>query len=543
MITTGDPINGREAAVVGLVDLLIEGDLVSGALTFAREVAEHRPLPRASRRTDRLAVAPALFEVVRAQVDKRARGAPAPRLAVAAVTASVVLDFEQGLERERELWAEAAASPESEAMRYVFKAERIAAKVPGLPDRAFAGRIRRAAVIGTGTMGTGIASAFANAGIDVLLVGKRHDRAQWAKKQIARRYFAAVQKRKLSAAERRSRLDRITATTAWSRLRQVDLAMETVVEDLDLKREILAKLEATCTPEAILASNTSSLRIDELASALSRPARLVGLHFFSPAHATKLLEIVRGERTSLSAIAVGMDLARQLGKFGVVVRGAGGPVSTRMFNRYQREAYHLLIEGALPHEIDAAMVGFGMALGPFATADLAGVDVGALVAKGCDAIAEQLIRGGRLGQKTDRGYYRYQEGDRSPIVDSDVEALVIDVSNALGIERRSIDESEIVERCVLAIVNEGATVLDERLAVRASDIDVIWVDGYGFPRHRGGPMYYADQIGLASVEERLRRWERRHGARWRSARLLRWLAGAGVGFGTNARTKEHPRAV
>ena len=369
--------------------------------------------------------------------------------------AAVELPFDQGIERERALWAQAAASPESAAMRYVFRAERAAGKLADLSDDTARGEIRSVGVIGTGTMGTGIAIAFANAGFDVVLVGRRPDRVEAAMASVGRHYSAAVEKEKLTEADMEARRARILPTTDWDALARVDLAIETVLEDLGLKRKIFAKLDAACDGEAIFATNTSSLRVDLIANATRTPSRVIGLHFFSPAHATKLVEIVCGEATGSAAMATGVNLVKRLGKFAVVVRAGDGLVSTRMFNRYQRVANRLLLEGALPHEVDAALVRFGMAVGPFATADLA---------------------------------------DGMSIPDPEAEALIVAASKALGLRRRPVGDAEIVARCTAAMVKAGAMCLAEGLASRASDVDVIWVDAYGFPRHRGGPMYHAGQV-------------------------------------------------
>jgi 3-hydroxyacyl-CoA dehydrogenase len=447
MIATGEHVDGRTAMALGLVDLLFADDLLGKAMTFARDIAGRRPLVRASQRRVPRSMAPGVLEAAEAQLNTHTRGAQAPRLAVTAVQAAVALPFEQGLERERELWAQAAASPEAGAMRYVFAAERTALKVPGLPEGPSASGISKAAVIGTGTMATGIAIALADSGIDVTLVGRQPDRVDRAMAIVARHYAAAVESGGLSDEQRRARLARIAATISWDGLGQVDLAIEAVAEETELKKQILANLDAACRPDAVLATSTSSLNVEAIASVTRRPAQVIGLHFLGPQRAAKLVEIVRVAKTANDVTAASIKLVKQLGKPGVVVRsgdGQDGIASTRMFNQYLREANLLLAEGALPQEIDAAMVSFGMAMGPLATSDVAANAAGAPV----------------VGQ----------------------------------VERRSHPgESEIVERCTLAMVNEGSRLLDEGIALRASDIDVIWVDGYGFPRHRGGPMYHADR--------------------------------------------------
>jgi 3-hydroxyacyl-CoA dehydrogenase len=509
MITTGEPVDGREAAALGLVDRLSESDLLDNALAFARTVADRSPLPRTSRRDGRLAVVTGFFDAAAKRVGNRARGARAPRMALAAVRAAVELPFERGIEREREIWAAAAASAEASAMRYAFVAEKSAAKLRQGPQEGppetLPSRIATAAIVGTGTMGTGIAMSLANAGIDVTLVGRARARVDAALAAIVGHYDAAVARGRLTASEAQTRRARIVTTTSWERLAGVDLAIETVIEDPEAKRRVFARLDAACPPTSILGTNTSSLRLDVVAGATRSPARLVGLHYFSPAQATKLLEIVRGEATSPVTVARALALAKQLGKIGVVVGDGSGPVSTRMFRSYQRSANRLLLEGALPHEVDGALVSFGMAMGPLAAADLAGLDVARRIRRlepsrpaatlNPDVVADRLAELGRLGQKTGRGYYRYEPGGRSPLPDADVVGVIAELATKLGVARRRIEGAEIVRRCLFAIVTESEAAMDEAVVSRTSDIDVIWINGYGFPRHRGGPVYHAIQRG------------------------------------------------
>lgn len=503
MITTGDPIDGRTAAAVGLVDLLVDGDPLLAAIDFAQTMAARRPLPRASQRSDLLAVPFNFVAAAKTRLARRPRAAPAPQLALEAIAAALELPFEAGIQRERELWAQAAASPEAEAMRYVFKAERTAAKVQDLPEGTSAAKIRRVAVVGTGTMGIGIAIALANAGMPVTLIGRRQQGVDAACTTIARHYAGAVEKGQLSEEEMESRVEQIAVTTSSEDLAAVDLVIEAVVEDMAAKRAIFASLAEACRPDAVLATNTSSLDVDAIANGADVPGRIVGIHFFAPAHATRLVEVVRGAATTPATVAAAVSLVKRLGKSSVVVRARDGLVSTRMFLRYLREANQLLLDGASPHEVDAAMVRFGMAMGPLAVSDLAGIDLIRTLLRadkrptgdhrGPDAIADRLVQRGRRGQKTNRGYYSYELGGRAPSPDPEVDDLIVDVAKAFGRTRRSMPESEMVERCVRVMVDEGARILNEGVVSRASDLDVIWVDAYGFPRHRGGPMYRAER--------------------------------------------------
>jgi 3-hydroxyacyl-CoA dehydrogenase len=543
MITSGDPMSSAEALALGLVDALVGGDLLAGAVEFAQTVQDRRPLPRVSERNDHIERArqhPELFDVAAKGVARRSRGAEAPLRSLAAVKAAVDLPFEEGLRRERVLIMEAFASPESAALRHVFFAERAAGKVPDIGKEIPAQAVASAAVIGAGTMGGGIAMTLANAGIAVRLVDREPTVVDKGLATITGNYAASVKKGRLSQAEMDARMARIAPATSWDGIGSVDLVIEAVFEDMGLKQEVFARLDAACKPDAILATNTSTLNVDAIARATKRPGQVIGLHFFSPANVMRLLEIVRGQETTKVVVATAMKLARDIGKVGVLVGVCDGFVGNRMLHKYFREALFLVEEGALLGQVDRVMTELGMAMGPFATGDLAGIDVGWRIrkAKGplprderyFGTLPDRLAEMGRYGQKTGRGYYRYEAGSRTPIPDPEVDELLRGVSEQLGITRRQVSDQEVLERCLYAMINEGAKILEEKIALRASDIDTVWIHGYGFPPHRGGPMYHADQIGLGKILGRIRELRRTHGEMWRPAALLERLAAEGRGF-------------
>ena len=383
-------------------------------------------------------------------------------------------------------------------------------------------------------MGGGIAMVFANAGLSVMLVDREQELVDKGMSIIEKNYGATVKKGRLSAEEMKARLSRMTPTTSWDGLADVDLVVEAVFEEMGLKKEIFGKLDALCKKDAILATNTSTLDVNEIARATSRPEQVIGLHFFSPANVMRLLEVVRGEQTSKPVVATAMKLAKTIGKVGVLVGVCHGFVGNRMLHKYYREANFVVQEGAMPEQVDRVMTGFGMAMGPFATSDLAGIDVGWRIRKAqpkpppgerySGAVADRLAELGRFGQKTAKGFYRYEGADRTPIVDPEVTAIVEQVSKELGIERRPVSDEEILERCLYAMINEGAKILEEKIALRASDIDTIWINGYGFPPHRGGPMHYADVVGTRAIYDKLLAFAERHGDVWTPSSLLETLA-------------------
>jgi 3-hydroxyacyl-CoA dehydrogenase len=537
MIVTGDPVGAAEALADGIVDELAQGDLTEAATAFARRVvAEHRPLRLVRDRDDKLVAEG--FADAAASLTQRLRGREAPAACVEAVRNAIVLPFEEGLKRESELFQKLVVGDQSKAQRHVFFAEREAAKVPDMPAETKPRAIASGAVIGAGTMGGGIAMCFANAGVPVTLIETGNDLLQKGLDRIAANYRATVARGGLAANEMDRRIGLITGAVGVDAVADADVVIEAVFEEMGLKKRIFADLDRVAKPGALLATNTSTLDVDEIAGATTRPRDVVGTHFFSPANVMRLLEIVRGAASAPDAIATALTLARRLGKVPAVVGVCYGFVGNRMLARRSVEAERLLLEGALPQEVEAALVEFGLPMGPFAMMDLAGLDVGWLIRKsrGEHAVIEDaLCEAGHFGQKTGSGYFRYQAGSRAPIPDPEVERIILDASARLGIARRRIAPEEIIERTIFPMINEGARILEEGIATRPGDIDVIWVYGYGWPVWRGGPMYYADRLGLAQLRDRLALYaERSADESLRPAPLISRLAAENRGFATLA---------
>ena len=471
---------------------------------------------------------------------KKARGLIAPSKAVDAIEAAITLPFAEGIKREAELFRECLFSDQSKALIHVFFAEREVAKIPGLPKETTRIPIRKAAIVGAGTMGGGIAMTYANAGIPVLLKEVNQEALDRGLAIIKKNYASTVQKGRLTQHQMDERVARIEPTLSFDRFAEADIVVEAVFEGMALKKQVFAELDKVTRPDAILASNTSTLNIDEIASATGRPQQVIGHHFFSPANIMKLLEIVRGKNSSPEVIATSMDLAKRLSKVGVLVGNCRAFVGNRMFDPYVREAQFLVEEGAKIEEVDAALAAFGMAMGPLAVLDLAGLDVGWRVRKeggfpqppGRKAFGaeDRLCELGHFGQKTGAGWYRYEGGLRTATPNPDAARFAEEAAREAGIEGRTVPDNEIVERTVYALINEGARILEDGIAIRAGDIDIIYVYGYGFPPYRGGPMWYADTVGLKVIHDRIREFERQHGARWTPAPLLTRLAESGKTF-------------
>jgi 3-hydroxyacyl-CoA dehydrogenase len=541
MCVQGDPITAEDALRHGVIDRIVEGDLLEQALAFLREMlAGGGPHPRArDRRLGDPQSYAALFAAARAAAAKKARGLPAPGKAIDAIEAAVQLPFEDGLAREAELFRECLFSDQSKALIHVFFAERGAGRIPdAAPDRTVP-PVRRAAVLGAGTMGSGIAMVYASAGIPVALGEVDAPTLERGMATIRKSYAGSVERGRLTADAAEARLALIQPAVGLDGFAEADVVVEAVFEGMDLKKAVFAQLDAVCRPDAILASNTSSLSIDAIAEVTARPERVIGHHYFAPPHVMRLLEIVRGRATSTEVIAASMALARRLKKVGVLVGNGRGFVGNRMYAPYQREAQALVEEGAAVARVDAVLQDFGMALGPLAAGDLSGLDVGWRIRKEYrhldppgtrPLLADRLCEVGRFGQKTGAGWYRYEPGSRSPIPDPEVDRIVAERGQDAGRRRRDVSDAEIVERTVYALVNEGARILEEGIARRAGDIDVIYVNGYGFPAHRGGPMWYADTVGLGQVYDTVSRFAREHGASWTPAPLLRTLAEEGRTF-------------
>ncbi len=541
MCTTGNPIKAEEALKFGIVDRIIEGDLLAGAIAFAREVAD-RPATKTRDRNGKLGNAAdnaPIFSTARETVAKKQRGLLAPVAAIEAIEVSTKMPFQEGCQAEQKLFVECLFSEQSKSLIHVFFSEREVSKIPDIPKETAIIPIKSAAVVGAGTMGGGIAMVLANAGVPVLL--KEMDQAALDRglATIKSNYATSVKRGRFSQDAADERFNRITPTLSYGGFSNVDLIIEAVFEGMALKKEVFKELDRACKPGAILASNTSTLSIDEIAASTSRPEFVIGTHFFSPANVMRLLEIVRGKATSKEVIATCMQLSKTLGKVGVLVGNCRGFVGNRMFGPYRREAQFLVEEGAGIEAVDKALVDFGNAMGPLAVGDLAGLDVGWRIRKEYrhlevpgirQPLAEdRLCELGRLGQKTGAGWYKYDD-QRRAIPDPAVDELVRKWVAEAGIVQRQISAQEITDRCIYALVNEGARILEEGYALRASDIDIIYLNGYGFPAHRGGPMWYADTVGLKKVFERVSEFHRQHGETWRSAPLLKRLAEQGKTF-------------
>jgi 3-hydroxyacyl-CoA dehydrogenase len=539
--TTGNPVKAEDALQAGIIDQLIEGDLLAGAIAFAKKAASE-PAPKTRERNEKLGDATsntALFAAARETVAKKQRGLKAPLAAIDAIEGATRLSFEEGCQLEQKLFIDCLFSDQSKALIHVFFSEREVGKIPGISKDTPLIPIKSAAVVGAGTMGGGIAMVLANAGIPVLL--KETDQAALDRgvATIQSNYSNSVKRGRFTAEAADERLARIKPTLGYDHFADVDLVIEAVFEGMALKKEIFKDLDRICKKGAILASNTSTLSIDEIASATSRPESVIGLHFFSPANVMRLLEIVRGRATSKEVIATCMNLAKTIGKVGVLVGNCRGFVGNRMFGPYRREAQFLVEEGARIEAVDQALTDFGMAMGPLSTGDLAGLDVGWRIRKEYRHLEKPGIRQpfaedklcelGRYGQKTRAGWYKYDETRRaSP--DPEVDRLVRGWVAEAGTPQRQISADEIVDRCLYALVNEGARILEEGFALRASDIDIIYLNGYGCPAHRGGPMWYADTVGLKKVYDRILEFRRMHGEIWEPAPLLKQFAEQGKTF-------------
>jgi 3-hydroxyacyl-CoA dehydrogenase len=537
MVVSGDPIGADAARQHGLLDEIVEGDLAAAAVAFAeRVVAERRPLRKIRDLDDRVTAArntPELFAAFRKSVARQTRGFRAPEHCIRAVEAAVALPFAQGLARERELFQELMSSPESKAQRYFFFAEREAAKIPDVPADTPTRDVRKAAVLGAGTMGGGIAMNFANAGIPVTVVEVAREPLERGLGVVRKNYEATAAKGRLTKNDVERRMGLIRGTTDWAEIADADLVVEAVFEEMPIKKEVFAKIDGICKAEAVLATNTSTLDVDDIAAATRRPESVIGMHFFSPANVMRLLEVVRGAKSSKTTIATAMAVGRRIAKVPVLVGVCHGFVGNRMLHQRAREAERLLLEGALPQQVDRVLYEFGFPMGPFAMGDLAGLDVGWRIrkARGLRApVADRLCEMGRFGQKTGAGFYLYEGGDRTPRPDPEVEKVIHEVAKAQGVARRAVGDDEILQRLLYPMVNEGAKILEEKLAIRASDIDVIWVYGYGWPVYRGGPMFWADSIGLKAIRDRMQDIQRQHGDVWQPAALLNRLADAGKGF-------------
>lgn len=541
LITTGKHIDGKTALELGVVDELVEGqghdDLLAGALAFARKVIdENRPLKRVRDLDDRISnVDPAIFTAYREKFAKKWKGLLAPWKIVDCIEAACTQPWETAYALEDRSFFECKDSPQRAALSHIFFAERQAAKIPGLPADVKPKKIESVAIIGAGTMGGGIAMAFANAGFSVKQLEVSAEGLERGRDIIRKNYDTSVSRGSMSQARADEAFGRIGGTLSYEAIGDCDLVIEAAFEDMKVKQDIFAKLDKVMKPGAVLATNTSTLDIDQIASATKRPGDVVGMHFFSPANVMKLLECVRGAQSSPQTLATAMGMAKPVGKVAVLAGNCDGFIGNRILANYGRQADFLLEEGATPWQIDTALKAFGLPMGMFLMRDMAGLDVGWRIrqyreqfrdkSQRYSPIADRICELGRFGQKTGAGYYKYEGRNATP--DPEIEQLIVKVSADLGIERKSISDAEIVDRILIAMVNEGAKIVGEGYASRASDIDVTYIYGYGFPRYQGGPMFWAERRGLAAVYDKVLAYNAEHGQFWEPAPLLEKAAKLG----------------
>ena len=516
-IVSGKPMTAERAHELGLVDDLADDsdDLLKISVSIAHRLSVGPEPPKKTRDRDgHLLEAqnrPELFDEFRSRISRRARGFEAPFACIDCVEAATTMSFENGLAFEREVFLRCRSSNQSLSQRHAFFAEREARKVSGLGPETSQTDVRHAAVLGCGTMGTGIAMCFANAGIPVIVTESEQGMLDRGMKMIRKNYASTVSKGRMTEEEAEARLALIEPTLEFERVSDADVVIEAVFEEMELKKKIFKRLDGLCKADAILATNTSSLDVNTIAAVTGRPEQVVGTHFFSPANVMRLVEIVRGDHTSPEVLATTLTLSKQLGKVGVVVGVCDSFAANRMLYPYSRQAQFLIEEGAFPEQVDKVIYDFGFPMGPFALSDLAGIDVGWRVRQHREPsrpkhlryseIADRLYEMGRYGQKTRKGWYNYEEGSRIPMPDPEVVDLVVRTSRELKIDRREISDEEILQRCIYPLINEGARILEEGIVQRASDLDIVWLYGFGFPRYRGGPMFYADSVGLRHVYE------------------------------------------
>ena len=544
IIVSGRHVPAPEAGDLGIVDAVVpDTGLLDSAVAFAQNIADVRPVPRIRDNDEKLAEAredPGMFDSMRKKIARKARNQIAPYHCIRCVEAAIELPFDEGVKLERKLFQEIVNGDEAKALRFAFFSEREANKIPDIGRDTPTGNIASAAVIGAGTMGGGIAMVFADAGIPVKLLEANQDALDRGVAKIRGNYETSVKRGSLAADALEPRMALIDPVLDYATIGDADIVIEAVFENMDVKKEVFAALDAVMKDGAVLASNTSTLDIDEIASATKRPEAVIGTHFFSPANVMKLLEIVRGKDTAKDVVATSIKLAKRLGKISAVCGNCDGFLANRSRAPFGTEMNILIEEGALPEQIDKAMVDFGYPMGPFAVADLAGLDIGYAVrqhrakenpnAHRALPIPDRLVEMGRHGQKTRAGWYRYEEGDRTPYPDPIVAEVIAEIGKGLGIKQREFSNQEILHRLLFASVNEAAKILEEGIAYRASDVDVMWRSGFGFPRYLGGLMYWANGIGVKRIHVQMLEWEGRYGDRWKPAKLIAELAASGKGF-------------
>lgn len=540
LIVGGGHVPAAQAKQLGIIDEIVDGDLLTAAIAYAEKLVANGTGPRAIRDITPEPVSPEIFDNYEKSIARKQRGFLAPFHIIKCIRAAFELPFDAGMAREQELFMELMNSSESAAQRHIFFAEREVAKVPGLPRDTAKRAIKTAAIIGAGTMGGGIAMNFANAGIPVKLLEIKQEFLDRGLAVIRSNYENTAKKGRITQADVEQRMALIEPTTSYDDIKDVDIVIEAVFENMDVKKEVFKTLDKTCKQGAILATNTSTLDVDEIASVTSRPQDVIGMHFFSPANVMRLLENVRGKLTADDVIATVMDLSKRIGKIGALVGVCDGFVGNRMLHARTRESAFLVEEGATPEQIDKVLFDFGFPMGPFTMADMAGLDVGYKVreerrkagkVEQRDSVwIDKIVELGRHGQKTKAGIYLYEDG-RTPIPDPVVKNLIAQCAKDAGIEQRQISDQEILERCMYPMINEGAKILAEGIAARPLDIDIIWINGYGFPAYKGGPMFWADQIGLKNIYEAYLKYAKQFGEHyWQPAPLLEKLAKEGKGF-------------
>ena len=543
IIVSGDPVPATQAAKAGVIDKIIEGDLLEGALDYARGLAAREGPLRKVRdlKVDSGKISSGFFDEARKRVAKEKKNLFAPQRIVDALEGAATLPFDKGMARERELFLQCAQNSQSKALQHVFFAERKAANVPNLDKNVAKRDIKSVAIIGAGTMGGGIAMNFLNVGIPVTLLEMKQDALDRGVGVIRKNYENTASKGRLTMEQVEQRMGLLKPTLSYDDLRDADLVIEAVFETMAIKKDVFAKLDKAVKKGAILASNTSYLSIDEIAGSTSRPSDVVGMHFFSPANVMRLLEIVRGAKTAQDVLVTVVDIAKRINKVGVVCGNRDGFIGNRMLGGYAYQASLMVLEGAMPEQVDAALRNFGMPMGVLQMSDLAGLDVGYKSRKDRDPAsfdgrvsrsADLLVEMGRMGQKTQAGYYDYAAGDRTPRPSPVVAEIIEKVSKEYGIARRHFTDEEIVERCFLALMNVGCDVLSEGVAYRASDIDIVYLYGYGFPAYRGGPMFWAEnEVGLKTALEKLKKYSAATGGKWlKVSPLLEKLVAEGKGF-------------
>ena len=539
MITSGRHVPAPEAATLGIIDeVLPEGTgLREAAVAYARRIAGIRPLPRV--RDKAVSADPGIFDAMRKSIARKARNQTAPYHCITAVEAACALPFDDGIRREAELFAELESSDEAKALRYAFFAEREVAKLPDLPAGVAPFDFSAPAVIGAGTMGGGIAMSFADFGYDVKIMDATREALDSGMERIRNNYATSVKRGSLGEEEMQRRLSRIHPVAGYDDIKDCDVVVEAAFERMDVKKLIFEKLDQVMKPGAFLFSNTSALDMDELAAVTKRPDYVAGTHFFSPANVMKLLEVVRPSKASPETLMTAMAMGRKIGKISAMAGNTDGFVANRSRAPFNTEMVILLEEGCLPEQVDKVMIDFGYPMGPFAVGDLAGLDIGAEGRKRRAAanpnyrrlpIADRVVEMGRFGQKTGAGWYRYEKGDRTPHPDPEVAAIIKSVATEMGVPQRVFSDTEILHRLLFSSINEACRILEEGKAYRASDVDVMWLHGFGFPRYRGGLMYWADGIGVREVYNQIASWHQQYGERWAPSKLLRDLAESNTPF-------------